>query len=213
MRNYTFGTLLAVFSLHCNNIGFVDKAKAVVNNEFGVVVFYTNAAGAGDFLLTAASFSGVCGSLVGSGIARANCICASEASSQSYAGTYRAWLSTSTVDAICNIQGEENNSCNPRSDLGPFVAKNGSVYSVVAADLTELSSSGFRTSIGSDSVRLWSGSSVNGRSNGLNCGNYTFNDGTIMSSGQKNATGAGFTTGFSGVCSDTAALICMKQTK
>lgn len=211
MRNYIIGVVFAIFTVHCNNIGFVEKAKAVANNEFGVVVFYTNTIGQGDFFTDITEFSGLCSTITG--LARANCICASEASSQGYAGTYRAWLSTSSVDAICNIQGNENNSCNPRSDLGPFVAKNGSVYSVLAADLTELSSSGFRTSIGSDSVRLWSGSSVSGRNNGFICGNFTDNTGTIMSSGQRNAAGAGFTTGFSGVCSDTAALICMKRAK
>ncbi|MBL8032132.1 MAG: hypothetical protein JNJ69_00415 [Leptospiraceae bacterium] len=212
MRNYTFGTLLAVFSLQCNNIGFVDKAKAVANNEFGVVVFYTNTTGQGDFFTDITEFSGLCSTITG--LARANCICASEASSQGFAGTYRAWLSTSSVDAICNIQGNESSGCSVNSSLGPFLAKNGNSYTVLAENYAELVGTGFRTPVSSVSQSVYTGTNIDGRASGANCTDFTIANTTIPTTGNISVTGSGFTSTSTGInCIGPAALLCMKQSK
>ncbi|MFO1527824.1 MAG: hypothetical protein U1F16_17765 [Turneriella sp.] len=212
MRNYTFGTLLAVFSLQCNNVGFVDKAKAVVNNEFGVVVFHTNTTGTGDFLNSAIQFSGLCNGPTG--IAKANCICASEAASQGFTGTYRAWLSIAGVDAICNIQGLENTNCSINSELGPFLGKNGSSYSILAENYSELSATGFKVPLSNSLRKAYTGTGLNGRnSGGNNCAHFTA-AASVGTGGELSQSGNGFTNVLELSCGvDTGSLVCMKQTK
>lgn len=53
MRNYFIGTLLSILALNCNNVGFVEKAKAVANNEFGVEVFTLGGSSIADSALVA----------------------------------------------------------------------------------------------------------------------------------------------------------------
>lgn len=216
MRNYTFGTLLAVFSLHCNNIGFVDKAKAVANNEFGVVVFTMNVTTTGGaFLQPAASvFYSSCTGL--SGITKANCYCQAEANGNGYSGTYKAWLSLSgSVDAICNIQGIESQNCSASSSLGPFIAKIGNGYSILAENYTELSSTGFRTALRSIPQLVFTGTNIDGRSSGSDCTNFTVADTTVPTMGDRSLSGSGFTSTSVGLnCTSlVGSLLCMKQTK
>src|SRR5688572_6920394 len=110
MRGKIIISLFCLISANCNNIGFVEKAKAVASGEFGFEVIAMGGTPTnGSFLQTNGLYAGYlqCDSFLG--IARANCYCQSEAASRQLKGTFRAWLSLSgSVDAICNIQGLAN---------------------------------------------------------------------------------------------------------
>lgn len=216
MRNYTFGTLLAVFSLQCNNIGFVDKAKAVANNEFGVVVFVMNGSVSnGTFLLAGdATLSSACSSAAG--ISKANCNCQTEAAGRGFKGTFRAWISISgSVDAICNIQGSEETNCSVDTSLGPFVFNNGGNFQILAENFSELSTTGFRSALTTSAKPVFTGTSVNGRATGSDCTGFTIS-GAFATAGDVSLTGTGFTSNQLRDCSAVgagASHICMKQPK
>ena len=98
-------TLTGCFS---HNIGnkFNDPLNAYLK------VFVTSSGDFGDFTAFKTTYNVECGSL--SGIDAANCICSEFAKSSIeniYSGReYRAWLSTTTIDARCNILGQDSNA-------------------------------------------------------------------------------------------------------
>lgn len=73
-----------------------------------------------------------------SGVSKANCLCQLEASGRGFSGNYRAWVSSYlSIDAVCNIQGLENNSCSVDTNLGPFVYKASGNYVLLAENFTD----------------------------------------------------------------------------
>lgn len=207
--------MLGILALNCNNIGFVEKAKAVANNEFGVEVFaLTGSTTGGDVLGTVSTaFTTSCTGITG--ITKANCICQVQATSQQFVGTYRAWISISgSVDAICNIQGNEGTGCSVNSSMGPFLRKNGSSYTVLAGDYIELSTTGFKVALDSSPGYIWSGTKPDGRASGLDCTGFTSPAPTAQQAGERSKAGLSFTTGETIDCSSASGtFLCMKQTK
>lgn len=217
MNRRTIKFALAALALQCNNIGFVEKAKAVANNSFGIEVFVVGGSDIAQSMLTVGG-SGLSPSCVGSaGIEKANCACTVESAGRGFSGTYRAWLSiTGTVDAICNIQGQPVIGCEAPSSLGPFLLRNSTGYQVLAADFAELSTSGIRVALESSVGLLMTGTGINGRATGADCGGFQVTSSNAFTAGDKSKSGTGFTTGESGtVCNaaSTGAILCMRQTK
>lgn len=215
MKQYAKILLLGLAVSHCSNIGFVEKAKAVANNSFGVEVFaFGGSINNGSFLIPATAFlSAAC---TQGGIATANCACQNEATSRQMTGTFRAWLSiTNTVDAICNIQGSESAGCPVDATLGPFFTRKNSDLVVLATDYTELSTSGFRVSLENNSRLLYTGTRIDGRASGADCSGFTAADTTFPTYGNTSLSGTGFTTGASSSnCSGSVGtILCMRQAK
>jgi len=209
--------LLTMMLSHCSNIGFVEKAKAVANNTFGIEVFAAGGNETAQALLTGASpnLSSTCTGI--SGIDKANCICAAIANQRSFTGTFRAWISISgTVDAICNIQGQVATGCAVDSALGPFITRNSSGAAVLAADYAELSTSGFRVALENSAGLLITGTGIDGRATGGDCGGFQVSNSNAYTAGDKSKTGASFTTGETGLLCNTAfsgTILCMRQPK
>ncbi len=214
MRNYLIGAILSFLAVNCNNIGFVEKARAAANNEFGIEVYTLAGSSIADSALTSGNvnFGTSCTGI--SGISKANCLCQAEAPSRGLAGTYRAWVSSSLgIDAICNIQGLENNSCSVASGLGPFIFKSSAGYILLAQDFAELSSTGFRVALSSVSKPIWTGTKSDGRASGNDCGAFTNTSGS-PTTGDEAASGTGFTTGRSENCTGVSGtFLCMRQAK
>jgi|GEM_PF-2157917 len=216
MRNYFIGTLLSILALNCNNVGFVEKAKAVANNEFGVEVFAINVTTTGgNFLQPAVSvlYSSCTGF---SGITKANCYCQAEATGNGYTGSFKAWLSlSSSVDAICNIQGLENRTCTADSSLGPFVSKSTGIYVILAENYAELSTTGFRSALNTIPQILFTGTKLDGRASGSDCSDFTSADASFPTMGDRAQAGSGFTIGQGSLNCTSAigSLLCMRQAK
>lgn len=206
--------------MHCSNIGFVEKAKAVANNSFGIEVFAFGGSLANGSFLSAGngSLNLVC---LAGGIATANCACQAEATSRQFTGTFRAWISISSgagaVDAICNIQGIEATGCSAETTLGPFIARKSSGYALLATDYAELSSSGFRVNLEDVGRPVFTGTRIDGRASGTDCTGFTSTTGAATF-GNSGLSGVGFT---SVTSSDTcgtvsgggATILCMRQPK
>ncbi len=216
MKIRTIIFALAALALQCNNIGFVEKAKAVANNEFGIEVFVATGSDTPSALLTVGS-TGLSASCVGqSGLDKANCACAVSASQRSFTGTYRAWVSISgNVDAICNIQGQVTTGCAVASTLGPFLARNTTGVQVLATDYAELSTSGTRVPLEDSAGLLMTGTGISGRATGADCGGFQASSSNAYTAGDKSKSGAGFTTGEpAAICNvGTGTVLCMRQPK
>ncbi|MBV6492960.1 MAG: hypothetical protein LDLANPLL_00967 [Turneriella sp.] len=212
-RNSVFLIFLLIFSSGCSNIGFVDDAVRVVEGKFGIEVFVTGGSATGGFLVTLGAFTANCNGQTG--VAKADCICQDEANNRQFTGTYRAWLSTSGVDAICNIQGRREAACSAKASMGPFVMRTQNGMRILANDYSELSSVGMRIPLDplASMAKIWTGSTAAGRTTTINCSNWT--NGTTGSQGtvgDKWKNGAAFTdTGAVLGCDQQGSLLCMRQ--
>lgn len=202
----------------CTNVGFVDKAKAAANDEFGVEVFVlggmtTAAVVGGSFLVPGdVTFTPNCAGV--SGYAKANCICQNEASSRQFKGIFRAWLSIAgSADAICNIQGKEIIGCAVENNLGPFYARTQAGNIVLAENYGELSVTGFRQAIDSTQAKLlYTGTNLAGRSTGADCAGFNSMGATVPTAGDQSKSGSGFTSGEPiASCSNGGSFLCMRQ--
>jgi hypothetical protein len=215
MKQYVNIFLIGLAVTHCSNIGFVDKAKAVASNSFGIEVFaFGGSVTGGAFLVPATA--ALDASCTQGGISKANCACQNEANSRQFTGTFRAWLSIgNVVDAICNVQGIESTGCAVESSLGPFVARKSSGYVVLASDYSELSTSGFRTALEDTGRLLYTGSNVAGRATGADCSGFTIADTSIPTWGSSGLASTDFTTGASAnSCTSTpGTILCMRRPK
>ncbi len=200
---------------HCSNIGFVEKAKAVANNTFGVDVFVGSVSGFPNAIFTNGSttLSSECTSLTG--VEKANCACSVYARDRGKSGTYRAWISTGSpgnIDAICNIQGQLTSGCAVSESIGPFTARVGSETITLAESYAELSVSGTRGALDSTPGVLITGSTIAGRSTGIDCTGYTA--GGSFTGGDKSASGAAFTAQTTFDCASTSGtILCMRRPK
>lgn len=199
----------------CQNVGFVEKAKAAATGDLGIEAFVTGAGGIGSFLSAASGFDATCNTL--QGIQRANCYCQSEATGRQFSGTYRAWLSISgSVDAICNIQGNEGTGCTVSDSFGPFLVKQTSGMVVLAEKYSELATSGVRSAIdttGAGPNLIWTGSFANGRASGTDCSGWTDGAAGNGTAGDRTKTGTDFSSSASVSCVSSGALLCMKVGK
>jgi hypothetical protein len=220
MKQYAKLLLLGLAVSHCSNIGFVEKAKAVANNSFGVEVFAFGASLAnGSFLAVGnGTLNPIC---LDGGIATANCACQAEATNRQFAGTFRAWLSISNgagaVDAICNIQGVESTGCNVDQTLGPFITRKSSGYALLATDYSELSSSGFRVNLEDFGRAVFTGTRIDGRASGSDCTGFTSTGGSATF-GNSGLSGVAFTSVTSAdtcgaVSGSGGTILCMRQAK
>ncbi len=215
MKRTVLTIILSLTLAHCNNIGFVEKAKAVANNTFGIEVFaFGGSVGSGSFLVPATGvLNAAC---TEGGIATANCACQNEATSRQMTGTFRAWLSiTNSVDAVCNIQGTASTGCSVDSALGPFITRKSSGVVVLANDYAELSTSGFRVALEDNSRLLYTGTRLDGRASGADCSGFTSANTTFPTYGSTALSGAAFTTGAANNdCTGTnGTILCMRQPK
>jgi hypothetical protein len=94
-------------------------------------MFITSATGTGDLSTWPAYLASGSSAI---GIAAGDAICQKLATDAGLSGTYKAWLSTSTVDAYCHIQGYEDtiaNSCGQGTlpvAAGPWVRTDGNPF-------------------------------------------------------------------------------------
>jgi hypothetical protein len=208
--------IVAALAAGCNNIGFVDKAKAVRSNEFGVEVFAVSGSTTPGVFLQAGTDAFSTGCIGITGINKANCICQAQAASRQFSGTFRAWISINgSVDAICNIQGNEGFNCSVDSNFGPFLKKDQSAYIVLAENYSELATTGFRVALSNTPLLLWTGTNASGRIGGGDCDGFANPAGLPPVTGDQSQSGTGYTMGQTAVSCNTGTgtILCMKQVK
>ncbi|HRP68634.1 MAG TPA: hypothetical protein PLY93_03815 [Turneriella sp.] len=212
-RNSVLFIFLWIFSSGCSNIGFVDDAVRVAEGKFGIEVFVTGGVATGGYLATPGAYTVNCNGQTG--VAKADCICQDEANNRQFTGTYRAWLSTSGVDAICNIQGRREAACSAKASMGPFVMRTQNGMRILANDYSELSSVGMRIPLDplASMVNIWTGSTAAGRATMDNCNDWTMGTTSIKGTvGDKSKIGTAFTdTGAVLGCDQQGSLLCMRQ--
>lgn len=139
--------------------------------------------------VTSANYTGNLGGLAG-----ADSNCAARAASVPLTGSYRAYLSTSTDDAVCRIlglSGKMASNCGlpvapDLSAIGPYLNRN-SVQ--VASTLQDLISNNLSAAVGFDETGSSAGGATpftgtaNGVQSGVNCSDWT--DNAILSNGVK----------------------------
>lgn len=145
--------------------------------------FVTSVAGTGNLASWVAS-----GGLTGLAAADNVCRVRAVAGGLPNGATYRAWLSTSTTDAYCHVQGltgKRSNQCNgaPQPGGGPWYLVNGVSY--FTGSLAELTGAEgtihrpvlldeFADEVASNEQMYWTGTSVIGTGVGTNdCGDWT----------------------------------------
>lgn len=214
--------LLTALSMNaCNNVDVIDRLDAAKNNTFGWMVFPIGGTALGNFLSPNVQISNntaSCNSL--SGIAKANCACAAEASFISsftgLKGTFRAWISiTGSVDAICNVTGGSGTGCEVPDSAGPFTVVRQSAAGfkqVIAANTySELASTGFSQPVGEGgSSVIWTGTKADGRASGSDCAGFTSTTSATGTAGGQGFTGTNWTSTETRACSISAGLYCVR---
>jgi hypothetical protein len=157
------------------------------------------------------------------GLAGADAICQARANAGGLSGTYKAWLSTSTTDAYCHIQGYDNAQlpncglASPPTAAGPWVrthdgyafadtidklVNNGQVYAAIKYDQTGTLQAG---------EYYFTGTAVNGRATTDNCSNWTSASGSLGGTfGNTDGTTNDWTSFGTPLCNDTHHLLCMQ---
>ncbi|MFH1807716.1 MAG: hypothetical protein ABIJ09_03150 [Pseudomonadota bacterium] len=164
----------------------------------GKKAFVTTVSGTGDL----SSWGDAAGQ---TGVAAADAVCQAQAGEASLSGSFKAWLSTSSVDAIDRFTSD-----------GPWVTLDGVLIASSKADLTDnwLFTSINRTTDGhylsADSVRTGTGS--DGVHTSDNCQDWTSaSSGDSCSVGAANSTGSGWTSSYAGTCSAMQRLYCLED--
>lgn len=202
---------------NCNHYGMLDIMRESQDGSYGFAVFVQGIFNSQPFTDPAC--------VGGTIIQNANCTCNLAAKNKDYlkVGTsFKAWLSDGSTDAVCNIQGFQNNSCSVLSEKGPIIALNGNCpggdcrnnMSLFAKDLGELLGKGpvaplFNPPYVGASL-MWTGTTATGRNSGNNCGNWATGTATT---GDAFRTGPQWTTmdGTASCGGNTASYYCFEE--
>lgn len=162
IQNFLFSLFLLLFISQCGDF----------NVHQGLIVFVTSTLYDGDF--TAAS---------GNGLAGGDFLCNQAATNAELAGTFRAWLSTSTVNAIDRI-----------SDRKYVRTGDYAVVGYNRSDFTDgtISNAINRTEFGAAVADgpVWTGTDTAGTAHANTCTNWTVVGGGPPPNGRQGATGA-----------------------
>lgn len=195
---------------HCNNYGMLETISSAASGKLGYLVFSQgNFSGAPFIDASCTGFPTVA--------ERANCTCNIVAKSNGYdklGNNFKAWLSTSVTDAICNVQGLSGTSCGSPSELGPLIRIESncgsggcqSHFGLFASTVNELLTTGpivplYNVNYTGQSL-MWTGTGLNGRAIvANNCGDWTSGTG-VAGDGRKSGAawtndGQGYTCGSS----------------
>lgn len=181
--------------------------------------FVTSVQGTGDLF----SWAGSSGATA---LDRADSVCRARAvlGGLPNANTYRAWLSTSTVDAYCHVQGLAGTRANACGSAvqpggGPWYLFNG--VSEFTADLATLTGSGrviyrpvifdeFGSAFTDSGDSYWTATAGNGSNNGNgDCSGWTSTSGQAYG-GSVLGAGPSWTYDSSGTCSHSRRLLCLE---
>jgi hypothetical protein len=205
-------------SASCNNYGLLDKLANPGSGGGGYYAFVTSITTDGQLGFQLAGSSQV-PSCTGTGIANADCVCQALADKQSYlAGkVYKAWLSTSTEDMTCRIQGMTGNNC--ANSGGPTWSN--ATNEVLASGYADLFDSMLTGQLKYDEVKngqggnAWTGTDGNGLraitgSPTANCNDWTQSTGGTASYGDLglNASGWSNNGSLSQACSTAMRIYC-----
>jgi len=162
----------------------------------------------------------------GNGIATANCICNAEAANYGIHNgrEFRAWISTSTIDARCNILGQSanNEECNldfydpdgygPWLEVGTYKIIINSFSDFVDGNINETINYEASESVATVNPDVWTGTYTDGIGDGNNCINWTNNAGGTGTTGSINRTDSGWSHWNSlSICSASYRLYCFEQ--
>ncbi|MEO7975145.1 MAG: hypothetical protein ABIU84_16310 [Thermoanaerobaculia bacterium] len=192
-------------------------AKAVNRRAFA-----TSIAGTGN--IATGVWPGASGATV---LDKADSVCRSRAAAGGLpnAATYRAWLSTSTVDAYCHVQGlggQKSTGCGGASQPGggPWYLENGvTPFSPALAELTGPAKTTYRGVLldefgdeaDFEASRIWTGTTADGVHDGESCLNWTSaNSGESGEIGNALDSAFHWTSGSSRTCDGARRLLCFE---
>ncbi len=138
------------------------------------------------------------------GLAGGDAICAAAAASAGLHGTWIAWLSDSSTNAIDRLD----------VNSGPFLTMDGFLIASNKADLTDgtLANSITRNEFsGTAAAFIWTGTLTNGTSGGGNCSDWTSTGGSGMTGVTGSTSGSWTQNGGGSVCSAPSSLFCIEQ--
>jgi hypothetical protein len=141
----------------------------------------------------------------GGGLAGGDAKCAQAAAAAGVGGTWRAWLSTSTVNAVERIAG-----------TGPWRLMDGTM---VFASRTELASGPAHAidrladgeTLGTDPLPVWTGTIRTGTVAGSTCAEWTNDRTELGRAGRSDAIGPAWTDNSTITCDTYAYLYCFEQ--
>ncbi len=164
------------------NAGYVGSGTSCQRLRY---TFVTSSSGTGNL----SSWTGANGM---TGLAAADAVCASRASTAGLAGTYVAWLSDSTSDAYCRVHGlagKKANNCGLGSlpvAAGPWARPNGTPVSptidrMLAPTHQQFFPAGSETSaeVTSSPLVVYTGTDVTGAATAATCNDWTVSVSTI----------------------------------
>jgi hypothetical protein len=165
------------------------------------------------------------------GLQAADAICQGRASAASLTGTFKAWISDSTTDAYCHLQGysgKRSDNCGQGilpANAGPWVRSDGAPYAPDIAQMTSGNWGVFYTALITDetgtqlpdatSAKAASATNVDG-SVWLNlpaenaCNDWTNSASVTGATGRFVAIVHGGWTGYSWNCNESHPLVCMQ---
>ena len=210
-----FEALRAIILLAAT-VGLVPTSGGAVTRRG----FVTSVTGTGNL----SSWAGATGATA---LDKGDSVCRSRAAAAALpnAATYRVWLSTSTTDAYCHVQGlagKKSTGCGGASQPGggPWYLKNGiTPFSGSLAELTGPEKVIYRPILfdenGSEpdfaSGNVWTGSSADGDADTATCLNWTSASGSDSGMrGYSQSSAYGWTASSWFSCDDTLRLLCFE---
>ncbi|MCB1202187.1 MAG: DUF1554 domain-containing protein [Leptospiraceae bacterium] len=215
MRKFITACSILFLITNCvnNNLGnrFIDSA----NGEWGLRVFVVgNFSGnlAGEIPVDGEGFGIGCS---GSATALANCYCTNVATVfTSSKKKYYAWLSDSSTDAICNVQGLTGKNCEVQNysnvPLISLTSPTQTVFPVISDNLQELISANFRAPLSTINDPSWTGSNNQGIGQSDNCQNWTSNNVAVNGVYGQPDIQASWSQIANGDCATNRKLICFE---
>ncbi len=158
---------------------------------------------------------------------RADAVCRARATAGGLpnAATYRAWLSTSTADAYCHVQGlggQKGTACGGATQpgAGPWYIQNGvTPFSPALAELTGPAKTTYRAVLldefgdesGYEDGDVWTGTTADGVYEGESCLNWTSaNAADFGEEGHAQGSAYIWTSGSSARCDSVRRLLCFE---
>lgn len=215
MRKFITACSILFLITNCvnNNLGnrFIDSA----NGEWGLRVFVVgNFSGnlAGEIPVDGEGFGIGCS---GSATALANCYCTNVATVfTSSKKKYYAWLSDSSTDAICNVQGLTGKNCEVQNYSNvPLISLSSptqTVFPVISDNLQELISANFKAPLSTINDPSWTGSNNQGIGQSDNCQNWTSNSVAVNGVYGQPDIQASWSQIANGDCATNRKLICFE---
>ncbi len=147
------------------------------------------------------------------GLAAGDAICQARANAAGLTGTYKAWLSTSTTDAYCHIQGYDNHTISDNcgrsalpTNAGPWVRTDGYPFARTIAKLTNDGQVFTPVRYNENGILLYdqlyfTGTKADGTAAPNNCSDWT-------NSTNSASARFGYTEGTTGMWTDEGGILC-----